>query len=95
VSVTSLRSYLNSTLLPESVRRLAQGVVVEPPGPEWDPYLAKLRHHAHKMLDSDLDKLRAMGHSDDRIFEVTVSVAVEEGLRRLDAGLRAIDGAAR
>ncbi len=90
-----MRYYLNSASIPEHVRRLAERIVIDDPGPEWKPYLDKVRHNAHKVLDSDAEKLRAAGHSDDRIFEVTVATALEEGLRRLTRGLAAIDEARR
>lgn len=62
-------------------------------GPLPDPlgaYAAKVREAAHSVTDSDIERLRAAGHSEDEIFDVTVSAAVGAALRSLDAGLRAL-----
>jgi alkylhydroperoxidase family enzyme len=50
-------------------------------------YLEKVRLHAYKVTDRDVDELKAAGFSEDEIFEHTVSAAVAAGLERLDAGL--------
>lgn len=50
-------------------------------------YLEKVRLHAYKVTDCDVDELKAVGFSEDEIFEHTVSAAVAAGLERLDAGL--------
>ena len=50
-------------------------------------YLEKVRLHAYKITDRDVDELKAAGFSEDEIFEHTVSAAVAAGLERLDAGL--------
>lgn len=55
-----------------------------------EPYLEKVRHGAYRITDEDVEELRAVGLSEDEIFEQTVSVAVSEGLLRLDAALRAL-----
>lgn len=49
-----------------------------------------MRNRAYTVTDADVAALTAAGVSEDDIFEQTVAVAVEEGLRRLDAGLGAI-----
>ena len=49
-----------------------------------DAYLAKVRERASTVVDRDVDALKAAGLSEDEIFEHTVTVAIEEGLRRLD-----------
>jgi hypothetical protein len=54
-------------------------------------YLAKVDRHAYKVTDEDVERLREAGYSDDQIFEATVSCALGAGLRRLDAGLAAIE----
>jgi hypothetical protein len=53
-------------------------------------YLEKVRLHAYKVVDRDVQQLKADGFSEDEIFEHTVSVAVEAGLGRLRAGLEAM-----
>ena len=53
-------------------------------------YLEKVRLHAYKVTDRDVQELKDAGFSEDEIFERTVSAAVAAGLERLDAGLRAL-----
>ncbi|MFL5944845.1 MAG: hypothetical protein ACJ74D_02110 [Gaiellaceae bacterium] len=55
--------------------------------PELAAYLEKVRLHAYKVTDADVDALKAAGLSEDEIFEHTVAAAVTAGLERLDAGL--------
>ncbi|MDQ2969213.1 MAG: hypothetical protein M3R37_12970 [Actinomycetota bacterium] len=55
--------------------------------PELSGYLEKVRLHAYKVTDRDVDELKAAGFSEDQIFEHTVSAAVAAGLERLNAGL--------
>jgi alkylhydroperoxidase family enzyme len=54
---------------------------------ELDGYLEKVRLHAYKVTDGDVEELKGAGLTEDEIFEHTVSVAVAAGLERLDAGL--------
>ena len=54
---------------------------------ELSGYLEKVRFHAYKVTDRDVDELKAAGFSEEEIFEHTVSAAVAAGLERLDAGL--------
>jgi alkylhydroperoxidase family enzyme len=54
---------------------------------ELSGYLEKVRLHAYKVTDRDVDELKAAGFSEDEIFEHTVAAAVAAGLERLDAGL--------
>ena len=49
-----------------------------------DAYLAKVRERASTVVDRDVDALKEAGLSEDEIFEHTVTVAIDEGLRRLD-----------
>jgi alkylhydroperoxidase family enzyme len=55
--------------------------------PELAAYLDKVHRHAYKVLDRDVEELKAAGFSEDEIFEQTVSAAVAAGIERLDAGL--------
>ena len=61
-----------------------------PASPDFAPFLDKVRRHAYKVTDRDVEALKAAGHSEDEIFEQTVSAAVAAGLERLDAGLEAL-----
>ena len=54
------------------------------------PYLAKVRARAYTVTDDDVAALTRAGLTEDEIFEATVSVAITEGLRRLDAARRVI-----
>ena len=62
----------------------------QPAPPDFGVYLDKVRRHAYKITDRDVEELKAAGHSEDEIFEQTVSAAVSSGLERLEAGLRAL-----
>jgi len=60
------------------------------PAEELGPYLNKVRSGAFRVTDSDVDALKQAGLSEDEIFEATVTAAIGEGLRRLDAALEVI-----
>ena len=62
-----------------------------PVPPDFEAYVEKVRTGAYAVTDSDVEQLRATGHSEDEIFEQTVSTAVAAGLLRLDAGLKALN----
>jgi hypothetical protein len=57
---------------------------------DFAPYLDKVRNNAYRITDADVEALKAAGHSEDEIFEQTVSAAVGAGLSRLQAGLEAM-----
>jgi hypothetical protein len=59
---------------------------------ELRAYADKVALHAYKVIDEDIAALREAGYSEDQVFELTVSCAVGAGLRRREAGLRAIRG---
>jgi alkylhydroperoxidase family enzyme len=42
-----------------------------------------VRLHAFRVVDADVDALRAAGWSDEQIFELTVATALSVGLERL------------
>ena len=58
--------------------------------PEFGAYLDKVRRNAYAITDVDVQALKEAGHSEDEIFEHTVSAAAAAGLERLDAGLRTL-----
>lgn len=58
---------------------------------ELEPYLEKVRLHAYKVVDRDIEELQSAGLSEDEIFEHTVSAAVAAGLDRLNAALKALE----
>jgi alkylhydroperoxidase family enzyme len=71
----------------EELRTLAADA--DPPA-ALAPYLAKVHERASTVTDADVDALKDAGVTEDEIFEATVSAAIMEGLRRLDAARRAI-----
>ncbi len=58
----------------------------------WQSYAASVRDHSYRVTGTDIERLTAAGHSEDEIFEITVSAAVGAALLSLDAGLRAVRG---
>jgi hypothetical protein len=50
-------------------------------------YLEKVRRHAYKVTDRDVQQVKDAGLREDEIFEHTVSAATAAGLERLEAGL--------
>lgn len=64
------------------------------PGP-LSGYVEKLRRHAYRVQDEDIEQMHAAGYSDDQIFEVTVAAALGAGDDRLRAGLSALNEALR
>jgi alkylhydroperoxidase family enzyme len=75
----------------EAVERLRRAAEPDRPAPpEMEPYLEKVRRAAYQVTDADVEELRAAGFSEDEIFEQTVSVAVSEGLVRLEAALKVV-----
>jgi alkylhydroperoxidase family enzyme len=75
----------------ELIERLREAAKPDrPASADFAAYIDKVRRHAYKVTDRDVEALREAGHSEDEIFEQTVSAAVAGGLVRLDAGLEAI-----
>ncbi len=73
------------------IARLREAAQPDRPAPaDFAAYLDKVRRHAYKVTDRDVEALKEQGHSEDEIFEQTVSAAVAAGLERLDAGLEAL-----
>ncbi len=58
-------------------------------------YVAKLRRHAYRVQDHDIERVLDAGYSEDQIFEVTVAAALGAGDARLRAGLAALNEALR
>ena len=57
---------------------------------ELASYVEKVVKHAYKVTDSDIERLRAAGYSEDAIFEITVAAALGAGVRRYEAGVKAM-----
>jgi alkylhydroperoxidase family enzyme len=72
----------------ELIADLRRAAEPDLPAPaEFESYLDKVRRHAYKVTDADVQALKDAGYSDDEIFEQTVAAAVASGLHRLDRGL--------
>lgn len=54
-------------------------------------YVDKVRRHAYKVVDADIERLRTAGFSEDEIFEATAAAAVGAGLVRLRAALAVVE----
>jgi hypothetical protein len=75
----------------EPIAELRAVVAQSPPAPaQMDAYLAKVRDRAYAVVDRDIEELKDAGFSEDEIFEQTVAVAIDEGLRRLDRAAEVI-----
>ena len=62
-----------------------------PAPPEMTVYLEKVRDRAYTVVDRDIAALKEAGIPEDVIFEQTVTVAITEGLRRLDRAAEVIE----
>jgi alkylhydroperoxidase family enzyme len=60
--------------------------------PALAAYVDKVARHAYKVTDEDIAALQQAGHSDDTLFEVTISAALGAALGRLERGLAALRG---
>ena len=75
----------------ELIAELREAAQPDRPEPaDFAGYGQKIRHGAYTVTDADLQALKDAGHSEDEIFEQTVSAAVSAGLLRLDAALEAL-----
>ena len=69
----------------DPIAELRSVLAASAPAPiEMAAYLEKVRSRAYTVVDRDIEALKEAGISEDAIFEQTVSVAIAEGLRRLD-----------
>ena len=62
------------------------------PPPDLATLVQKIREHAYRVADEDLDVLRGR-YSEDQLFEIVVAAAFGAAEERLAAGLRALDEA--
>jgi alkylhydroperoxidase family enzyme len=80
-----------STRYDPLIEKLRRASRPERPAPaDFAPYLDKVRAHAYRVTDAEVQSLKDAGYSEDQIFEHTVSTAVAAGLARLEAGLAAL-----
>lgn len=73
--------------------RRAAGAGMGVPAP-WTSYVEKVRDASYRITDADLEGLREAGCSEEQVFEMTVAAATGAALKRLEAGLRALDAEA-
>src|SRR2546429_5997393 len=57
---------------------------------ELAAYVDTVAQHAYRVTDEHLGRLRQAGHSDDALFEMTVSAALGAALGRLEPGMAAL-----
>jgi hypothetical protein len=75
----------------DPIAQLRAVVATTAPAPaEMAAYLEKVRERAYTVTDADVEELKAAGLSEDAIFEQSVTVAIAEGLRRLDRAAEVI-----
>jgi VIT1/CCC1 family predicted Fe2+/Mn2+ transporter len=67
-------------------------VAGQPAPPPFEAYVEKVRRHAYRVTDAEVEALAA-ATSEDAVFEATVATALGAGLARLEAGLAAIEAA--
>jgi len=79
--------------LRQSVAAYASDLSLEQPADssripsDFIPYLDKVSLYAYKVLDRNVDELKANDYTEDEIFELTISAALGAGLARLERGL--------
>lgn len=59
---------------------------------ELASFLTKVREASYRLTDADVAGLRAAGHPEEALFELTIAAALGAALHRLDAGLDAVRG---
>ena len=75
--------------IPQELREaVARGV----PPADLAPLVEKIRRHAYKVTDEDIDRLLAR-YSEHQLFEIIVSTAFGAAEARVRAGLRALEDA--
>jgi alkylhydroperoxidase family enzyme len=75
----------------ESTRKSAGEIPTVPYAHDLCALVEKIAEHPWTVSDEDFSKLRQAGYSEDQIFELTVAAAAGAGVRRLEAGLRALE----
>lgn len=88
--VAALRAALfdGPATLPPEVRRTAGSGTGVPE--DWAGYVAAVRDASYRLTDADIATLRAAGHSEEEILEMTLAAATGAALHRLECGLRAL-----
>jgi len=58
---------------------------------ELQPYIDKVSRTPYKVVDGDIETLKALGLSEDEIFELTVATAFGAGAGRFEKTLALLD----
>ena len=67
--------------------------VAQPGALDLRELVEKIDERPWTVSDEDFSRLRRAGYSEDQIFELTVAAAAGAGVRRFEAGLRALEAA--
>jgi len=84
-------SELRQAVMARAARLASQRSGAPAPAP-FGSYVDKIAQHAYKVTDADVEALKAAGHSDDVLFEITAAAAVGAALGRLERGMAALQG---
>ncbi|MBA2682049.1 MAG: hypothetical protein H0U76_27105 [Ktedonobacteraceae bacterium] len=60
--------------------------------PDLQTYVTKVRRHAYKVTDEDMEQLHRASYDEEAIFEITLSTALGAGTRCLTRGMAALEG---
>lgn len=55
-------------------------------------FAKKVARWAYRILDEDIDALKAMGHSEDEIFEATTAASLGVSIAQLERAVALLDG---
>jgi alkylhydroperoxidase family enzyme len=77
----------------ERTRKSAGEIPVVPGNLALRELVEKIAERPWIVSDEDFSRLRHAGYSEDQIFELTLAAAAGAGVRRFEAGLRALDAA--
>lgn len=82
---------LRKTIMDYAVAVSCDRVAATPPPAAWQSYVDTVTKHAYRINDSHVERLKALGQSEDEIFELTIATALGAGVARLEQGLAAIE----
>jgi alkylhydroperoxidase family enzyme len=58
--------------------------------PSLTRYVETVARHAYRVTDADVQALKDAGHSEEAIFDITVSAALGSALYRMERGMAAL-----
>jgi alkylhydroperoxidase family enzyme len=89
-TIAALRRAVLKTPGAASVDERAAAESAAPTGTVADAYLEKVRHASHRIVDADIDSLKAAGMTEDAILELSLAAALGEATRDFDRSIRAL-----